>query len=339
MRVADVVVFCLPDDAARSAVELAPEARFLDASTAHRVATDWVYGLPELAPGQRGRIRDARRVSNPGCYPTGFILAVRPLIEAGILSAGTPLRVNALSGYSGGGKSLIARYRACDSEAMRTRPYGLALGHKHVPEMHRHSLTESAPLFVPEVGHFHQGMLVQVPLFSRELGGAGADAVCDVLRARYADEPFVHVHEFPVAEDALDGGFLSATERNGSNDLDLMVFGHDEQVLVVARYDNLGKGASGAAVQNLNLMLGLPEATGVHLPRPEAVVQLDTGGDKPRPYEGAVNAKPGAGGIANVGKGGIANAGEGGGANPKAGEAKARAGGVADATGAAGESA
>lgn len=266
MRQADVVVLCLPDDAARRAVELAPGARFLDASTAHRVAADWVYGLPEIEPEQRGRIGDARRVSNPGCYPTGFVLAVRPLIEAGMLLARTPLKVNALSGYSGGGKSLIAKYRACDSEAMRTRPYGLALRHKHVPEMHRHSLTESAPLFVPEVGHFRQGMLVQVPFFARELAGARADAVRDVLSERYADEPFVHVHGFPVAEEALDAGFLSPTERNGSNDLDLMVFGHDEQVLVLARYDNLGKGASGAAVQNLNIMLGLPEATGVHLP-------------------------------------------------------------------------
>ena len=266
MQQADVVVLCLPDDAARRAVELTPEARFLDASTAHRVAGDWVYGLPELDAGQRERIRDARRVSNPGCYPTGFILAVRPLIEAGMLAPATPLKVSAVSGYSGGGKSLIATYRACDSEAMRVRPYGLALQHKHVPEMHRHSLTESAPLFVPSVGHFYQGMLVQVPLSARELGGAGAAEVREVLQARYADEPFIHVHGHPVPDEALDAGFLSATDRNGSNDLDLMVFGHDEQVLLVARYDNLGKGASGAAVQNLNLMLGLPEAMGVNLP-------------------------------------------------------------------------
>ena len=265
MQQADVVVLCLPDDAARKAVELEPKARFLDASTAHRVAGDWVYGLPELETGQRERIRDAGRVSNPGCYPTGFILAVRPLIESGLLAPWTPLKVLAISGYSGGGKSLIAKYRACDSEAMRVRPYGLALQHKHVPEMHRHSLTEAPPLFVPTVGHFHQGMLVQVPLSSAELDGEGAAEACEVLQARYADEPFIHVHEYPVPEEALDAGFLSATDRNGSNDLDLMVFGHDEQVLLVARYDNLGKGASGAAVQNLNLMLGLPEAAGVHL--------------------------------------------------------------------------
>ena len=267
MQQADVVVLCLPDDAARQAVELAPGGRFLDASTAHRVAADWVYGLPELEAEQRQRIRDARRVSNPGCYPTGFILAVRPLIESGMLLPTTPLKVNAVSGYSGGGKSLIAKYRACDSEAMRVRPYGLALEHKHVPEMHQHSLTASPPLFVPTVGHFHQGMLVQVPLSAGELGGAGAAEVHEVLRARYAGEPFIHVHGYPVPEAALDAGFLSATERNGSNELDLFVFGHDDQVLLVARYDNLGKGASGAAVQNLNLMLGLPEAAGVHLSR------------------------------------------------------------------------
>ena len=265
MRQADMTVLCLPDDAARDAVALAPEARFLDASTAHRVAADWVFGLPELEPQQRGRIRNARRVSNPGCYPTGFILAVRPLIEAGMLPPTTPLKVNAVSGYSGGGKSLIAKYRACDSEAMRVRPYGLALRHKHVPEMHRHSLTQLAPVFVPTVGHFHQGMLVQVPLSAQELSDSSAGRVREVLAARYADEAFVHVHEYPVPEAALDAGFLSATERNGSNDLDLFVFGHDDQVLLVARYDNLGKGASGAAVQNLNLMLGLPEAAGVHL--------------------------------------------------------------------------
>ncbi|MXY54211.1 MAG: N-acetyl-gamma-glutamyl-phosphate reductase [Gammaproteobacteria bacterium] len=271
MRQADVVVLCLPDDAARQAVELAPDGRFLDASTAHRVAADWVYGLPELEAEQRQRIRDARRVSNPGCYPTGFILAVRPLIESGMLLPTTPLKVNAVSGYSGGGKSLIAKYRACDSEAMRVRPYGLALRHKHVPEMHRHSLTDLAPVFVPTVGHFHQGMLVQVPLSVRELCGGDAARVREVLSERYADEAFVHVREYPVPEEALDAGFLSATERNGSNDLDLMVFGHDDQVLLVARYDNLGKGASGAAVQNLNLMLGLPEATGVHLSREPAL--------------------------------------------------------------------
>lgn len=271
MRQADVVVLCLPDDAARQAVELAPDGRFLDASTAHRVAADWVYGLPELEAEQRQRIYDARRVSNPGCYPTGFILAVRPLIESGMLPPPTPLKVNAVSGYSGGGKSLIAKYRACDSAAMRVRPYGLALRHKHVPEMHRHSLTDLAPVFVPTVGHFHQGMLVQVPLSVRELCGGGAAQVREVLAARYVDEAFVHVHEYPVPEEALDAGFLSATERNGSNDLDLMVFGHDDQVLLVARYDNLGKGASGAAVQNLNLMLGFPEAAGVHLSREPAL--------------------------------------------------------------------
>lgn len=263
MRRADIVVLCLPDDAARAAVELAPEARFLDASSAHRTAPDWVYGLPELASGQRRKIAAAARVSNPGCYPTGFILAVRPLIEAGLLDPATPLRVNAVSGYSGGGKSLIARYRTRDAEAMRARPYALALEHKHVPEMRMHALTDAPPLFVPTVGHFYRGMLVQVPLFARELGGAGADDVAAVLRRRYAAEPFVRVADFPVPADALDEGFLSPTARNGGNDIDLLVFGHDEQVLLVARLDNLGKGASGAAVQNLNLMLGLSETEGL----------------------------------------------------------------------------
>ena len=260
---ADVVALCLPDDAAREAVDLAPDAHFLDASTAHRTSPDWTYGLPELAPGQRTAIADSARVSNPGCYPTGFVLTIRPLIEAGLLAAHTPLRLHAVSGYSGGGKSLIAKYRQCDAPALRSRPYALGLTHKHVPEMQTYAKTNLAPLFAPSVGHYYRGMLVQVALFSRELArGATPRDVWRTLADRYRDEPFVHVHDLhPDA--ALEDGFLAPTTRNGTNHLDIMVFGSDEQLLLVSRYDNLGKGAAGAAVQNLNLMLGIDETTGL----------------------------------------------------------------------------
>lgn len=260
---ADVVALCLPDDAARDAVRLEPGARYLDASTAHRTSPGWTYGLPELGLGQREAIRASARVTNPGCYPTGFVLSVRPLIEAGLLDHALPLRLHAVSGYSGGGKSMIAKYQSCDTPALRTRPYGFGLGHKHVPEMQRYAKTDSAPLFAPSVGHYYRGMLVQVALFTSELSGnAKPSDVWGALTERYRDEPFVHVHGLHP-EKALDDGFLSPTARNGSNDLDLMVFASDEQLLIVSRYDNLGKGAAGAAVQNLNLMLGLPETEGL----------------------------------------------------------------------------
>ena len=260
---ADVVALCLPDDAARAAVDLAPAARFLDASTAHRTHPDWTYGLPELAPGQRNAIKASARVANPGCYPTGFVLSVRPLIEAGLLSPDLPLRLHAVSGYSGGGRKLIERYTACDGPALRSRPYALDLAHKHVPEMQAFAGTTVAPLFAPSVGHYYRGMLVQLALFTSELEtGATPDDVRQTLAKRYRDEPFVHVHDLHPAA-TLDDGFLAPTVRNGTNHLDIMVFGSDEQFLLVSRYDNLGKGAAGAAVQNLNLMLGLDETAGL----------------------------------------------------------------------------
>ena len=260
---ADVVVLCLPDTAAREAVELVPEARFLDASTAHRVAQDWVYGLPELAPEQRESIRTADRVANPGCYPTGVVLGVRPLVDAGLLDPGTALHVHAVSGYSGGGKTLIAKYADNDSPAWRHRSYSLDLDHKHLPEMRAYAGMVRPPLFVPSVGAYHSGMLVNVGLTTRELeGGATPVDVYRVLADRYAGEPFVHVHGYHP-ESVLEDGFLSPTARNGTNHLDLMVFGNDDQILLASRFDNLGKGAAGAAVQNLNLMLGLPETFGL----------------------------------------------------------------------------
>ena len=261
---ADLTILCLPDDAAREAAALAPSARILDASTAHRTADDWVYGLPELeGETSRAAIGNAQRVSNPGCYPTGFILLIRPLIDAGIVLPELPLRVNAVSGYSGGGKAMIAEYSARDEPDWRVRPYGLQLAHKHVPEMRRYAGTRRAPLFAPMVGHFFKGMLTQVPLFLDELeNGASAADVCDALTERYAGEPFVRV--LPLgAECAQDAGFLGATACNGTNRIELMVFAGPEHVLLSARYDNLGKGAAGAAVQNMNLMLGVEETAGL----------------------------------------------------------------------------
>jgi N-acetyl-gamma-glutamyl-phosphate reductase len=265
---ADTVVLCLPDAAAKEAVALLGEgpARVLDASSAHRVAPGWVYGLPEVTASQRDAIRTAKRVSVPGCYPTGFILGVRPLIDAGVLSAEQPLSVNAVSGYSGGGRPMIERYREAEAVGIAgVRPpmtYGLTLQHKHVAEMHRYSGTRTRPLFTPMVGHYYKGMLVHVPLSNEWLNGAGPSEVHALLSERYADEPCVNV--LPLgAETALDGGYLSPIAANDTNRIDLMVFGNDTHTLLVSRYDNLGKGASGAAVQCLNLLLGVDELSGL----------------------------------------------------------------------------
>jgi N-acetyl-gamma-glutamyl-phosphate reductase len=265
---ADAVVLCLPDGAAREAVALVetPDVRILDASTAHRTDPEWVYGLPELCPGQREAVASARRVSNPGCYPTGFLLLVRPLVDAGLLHADAPFTIHALSGYTGGGRPLVERYEAAEA-APAPRSYGLALEHKHLPEMRHFAGLHLPPLFTPMVGPFARGMLVQVPLTaSQRTAPTTPAALAAALAERYVDEPCVHVHP-PGADDALvDGGFLDPEARNGTNDVDLMVFGHADAQLLVARLDNLGKGAGGAAVQNLNLMLGCDEFAGLAAP-------------------------------------------------------------------------
>lgn len=262
-RQADVVVLCLPDSAAREAVLLSEESRFLDASTAHRVKDGWVYGLPELRAGQRDKIARARRVSNPGCYPTGFLLTIGPLIDEGLLPRSTFVRTHAISGYSGGGKKLIGKYEEKGSHRTEGRPYALGLQHKHVAEMQAYSGLDSPPLFEPMVGGFYKGMLVQTPLFARELKGySGPESVLDAFLRKYQNETFVKIcsSEHP---DLLEDGFLSPQECNGTNRVELFAFGHEHQVTVTARLDNLGKGAALAAVQNLNLMLGLPEETGL----------------------------------------------------------------------------
>ncbi len=269
---ADLVVLCLPDAAAEEAVGLLqnPSTRVLDASSAHRVASAWVYGLPELCPGQREAIAQARRVSNPGCYPTGFLLSVRPLLDAGVLDPAQPLRLTGLSGYSGGGRPLIEKYQALAAQApgaeQPSMPYGLDLHHKHVPEMHRYSGTQQPPLFVPMVAPYYKGMLVQVPLFFSEL--AGIDNVQQahaLFSRRYAQEPCIRVLPPQPLASLEEGKFLDPRLANDSNRLDLLLFANAEQLLLVTRYDNLGKGASGAAVQNLNLMLGFNELEGLNL--------------------------------------------------------------------------
>jgi len=257
---ADVAVLCLPDDAAREAAALAADLgaaapKLLDASTAHRTAPDWVYGFPEMAPEQAAKIASAQRVANPGCYPTGAIALLRPLVLAGLIPADYPVTINAVSGYSGGGRAMIEAHDRDNGPAFEL--YGLGLEHKHVSEIQLYSGLSRRPIFAPSVGHFRQGMLVSVPLHLDDLPGrpSGADLV-GALAAAYRGCEHVRVVE-PSAD-----GKLEPEALNDSNDLELRVYANDKrgQAVLVARLDNLGKGASGAAVQNLCLMLGLAPA-------------------------------------------------------------------------------
>ncbi|MEL7502068.1 MAG: N-acetyl-gamma-glutamyl-phosphate reductase [Cyanobacteria bacterium J06554_6] len=267
---ADVSVLCLPDEAAREAVSWVtnPAAKILDASSAHRTAESWVYGFPELMAGQRDRIAQSVRVSNPGCYPTGFLACIHPLVSAGLLPTDFPVTINAVSGYSGGGRKLIEQYqqvaKAGIEHATPYGPYGLSFGHKHVKEMHKYSGLDHAPLFVPAVGDFEQGMLVQMPLplWTLETPPTG-EQICHTLMEHYSGEAFVKVYPYNTTAALRDGKFLDIKTANGTNQVQLFVFANGTEAILVARLDNLGKGASGAAVQNLNLMLGLPESLGL----------------------------------------------------------------------------
>jgi len=267
---ADLVILCLPDQAARESVSLIrnPRTKVIDASTAHRISDGWVYGLPERNKDQREKIRRSIRVSNAGCYATGFILAAYPLIHLDIIPADYPVTIHAVSGYSGGGKKLIRTYESevhPDPSSLSHRPYALGLNHKHVPEMQRWTGLSHPPVFNPAVGNFYNGMLVCIPLISRLLKrGLSAEAVRETLAGYYETEPFVQVMPFNK-DDYLEAGFLSATACNGTNRIELFVFGHQDQILLVARLDNLGKGASGAAVQNMNIMLNVEEGKGLIL--------------------------------------------------------------------------
>jgi N-acetyl-gamma-glutamyl-phosphate reductase len=266
---ADLLITCLPDDAARESIGMIdnPRTRVIDPSTAHRTAGGWVYGFPELRAGQREAIRGARRVANPGCHATGFLALVAPLVDRGLLPRDARVVARSLSGYSGAGRKLIQVYEQATGarrEALRgPRPYALALRHKHLPEMRSVAGLDREPLFEPVVGDFYKGMLVSVPLFADALTRpVTPQALHELYAAHYAGERFIRV--MPLGgEGALEDGYLSAVECNDTNRLDLFVFGNPDQLLLVARLDNLGKGASGAAVQSLNLMLGVPEDTGL----------------------------------------------------------------------------
>lgn len=257
LNAADVAILCLPDDASREAVSLIDGAtRVIDASTAYRTAEGWTYGFAEMAADQRDKIRTATRVTNPGCWPQGFIAAVRPLVEAGILAADHPLSVSGISGYSGGGRKMIEDYEAA-ADPVPFLPYGLGLAHKHIPEMAVYGKLTRSPIFQPAVGDFAQGMLTLVPLHLDTLAkSVGLAEIHALLADTYAGRGVVEV--MPLAP---TGGAATLDPRalNGTNAMRLHVFGNEasRQALIVGQYDNLGKGASGAAVQNLEIMFGL----------------------------------------------------------------------------------
>ena len=278
LNAADVAFLCLPDAASREAAALItnPATCLIDASTAHRTAPGWVFGLPELSPTQRAAIRSSKRIANPGCHASAFILLIRPLVDAGLIPADAPLMATSITGYSGGGKSMIRDYEAAPfapgagSDATTPyaplaapRPYALALAHKHLPEMNTHTGLASAPVFMPIVGPFYKGLTVSVPLHLSQLGGSsGAADLHEALTQRYAGERFIRV--MPLRDEAtLADGFFDVQASNDTNRVDLFVFASDTQALLMARLDNLGKGASGAAVQSMNVHLGVEEGRGL----------------------------------------------------------------------------
>ncbi len=278
LNAVDVAFLCLPDAASREAAALIsnPTTCLIDASTAHRTAPGWAFGLPELAPGQRAAIRASKRIANPGCHASAFILLLRPLVDAGLLPLATPVTATSITGYSGGGKSMIRDYEVAPLVAgagsdattpyaplAAPRPYALALAHKHLPEMKTHTGLVEPPVFMPIVGPFYKGLAVSVPLHLSQLSGAVSAAdLHAALTQRYAGERFIRV--MPLRDEAtLADGFFDVQGCNDTNRVDLFVFASDSQVLLMARLDNLGKGASGAAVQSMNVHLGVDEALGL----------------------------------------------------------------------------
>ena len=260
---ADIVFLCLPDEGAREAVSFIdnPNVRVIDASTAHRTNPDWTYGYPELSKAQREAIRTSKRVANPGCHATGFISTTAPLVAMGVLPKDYPMSCYSLTGYSGGGKKMIAEYEAEGRSELLDAPgiYGLNLQHKHLPEMQTVTGLAYPPVFMPVVDDYYKGMATTIMLQNRLLPGQpSAEEICAKLADYYRDEHFVSVVPFGENDSKLYANKLAGTNR-----LEIVVCGHEEQTTVTAVFDNLGKGASGAAVQNMNIMLGLPEETGL----------------------------------------------------------------------------
>ena len=257
---ADVAFLCLPDDAAREAAAMIenPDTAVIDTSTAHRVADGWVYGFPEI--GLRAKIASSKRIANPGCHASGFIALVAPLVSAGIIRKDACLSCFSLTGYSGGGKKMIAQYEDENRDALLDAPrqYGLSQSHKHLPEMQAYCGLDAAPAFCPIVAPYYAGMEVTVPLFPRDRT-AGMEEMIGVY-AGYYRSPVVH-----YSPDADEGGFLSAGKLSGKDGMEISVYGNEDRILLVSRFDNLGKGASGAAIQNMNLLLGMDETTGLVL--------------------------------------------------------------------------
>ncbi len=255
LNAADIVFLCLPDAAAREAVALIenPAVRVLDTSTAHRTDPAWAYGFPELGPAFAEKIRSSARIAVPGCHASGFIALVRPLVESGLLSPTARLSATSLTGYSGGGKNMIADYESSDRSSLLDAPRQYALGqaHKHLPEMKTFTGLDTPPVFLPIVGDFYAGMEVTVPLHTTDIGGATPGALTDLYHRFYDDTPLVRVC------DHAEAGFLSAGAMAGRDSMELAVYGNEGRVILTARYDNLGKGASGAAVECLNLLLGV----------------------------------------------------------------------------------
>ena len=265
MQTADITILCLPDEAARQAVSLADNSdkpiRLIDASSAHRIDQKFTYGMAELASGQAAQIADSDRVSNPGCYPTGFLGLVRPLVAAGILAKHTSLSAFCVSGYSGGGKDMIARYEGGGQSGFGL--YGLGIAHKHLPEMQMHAGLDKPPLFMPSVGQFAQGLLVTIPLHQQIMTkSVDAEAILSIYNAAYEGQALVNIQP---AQGLTEYGFLTADSLAGTDRMELFVFHSAEasQFILCARLDNLGKGAAGAAVQNMNLMLRLEPTYGL----------------------------------------------------------------------------
>ncbi len=266
LNAADVAFLCLPDAASREAAAMVtnPRTCLIDASTAHRISPGWAFGLPELAPDQRDKIRASKRIANPGCHASAFILALRPLLDAGLLSPDALLSATSITGYSGGGKSMISEYETTSERKLTSpRPYALGLNHKHLPEMARHTGLQQPPVFMPIVGPFYKGLAVSVPLHLSQIrAGAGVQDLHSALASHYEGERFIRV--MPLRDAAtLESGFFDVQACNDTNRVDLFLFGSETQALLIARLDNLGKGASGAAVQSMNVHLGLDEGLGL----------------------------------------------------------------------------